>query len=53
MAEEDSLQVATYAIISVMFALGTVSFFVRFYCRTMITHALGWDDILAMFLLVS
>lgn len=52
MAEPDNLQAVAYVVISIMFAMGTVSFFLRFYCRAMITHAFGWDDILAIFLLL-
>lgn len=48
----DNIQPLAYAIISVMFAIGTITFFVRFYCRAVVKKAFGWDDILSIFLLV-
>ncbi|KAI3392597.1 hypothetical protein diail_5471 [Diaporthe ilicicola] len=48
----ENLQPLAYAISSVAFVIGTVSFFVRFYCRAVVKNAFGWDDILSIFLLV-
>jgi hypothetical protein len=48
----DNLQPLAYAISSVLFAIGTTSFFVRFYCIAVVKNAFGWDDILSIFLLV-
>lgn len=53
MEPDSSLQSVTYVITSIMFTIGTVSFFVRFYCRMLITNAFGWDDTLAIFLMVG
>lgn len=48
----DNLQPLAYAISSLMFAIGTISFFLRFYCRAVLKNAFGWDDTLSIFLLV-
>lgn len=48
----DNLQPLAYTISSVMFTIGTISFFVRFYCRAVVKNAFGWDDVLSIFLLV-
>lgn len=48
----DNLQPLAYAISSVMFVIGTTSFFVRFYCRAFVKNVFGWDDTLSIFLLV-
>lgn len=48
----DNLQPLAYAISSVMFAIGTFSFFARFYCRAFLKNIFGWDDVLSIFLLV-
>lgn len=48
----DNLQPLAYAISSVLFVIGTASFFVRFYCRAVVKNVFGWDDILSIFLLV-
>jgi TRAP-type C4-dicarboxylate transport system permease small subunit len=48
----DNLQPLAYAVASVMFAIGTISFFLRFYCRAIVKNAFGWDDVLSVFLLV-
>lgn len=49
----ESLQLLCYAIISIAFAVGTSTFFLRFYSRQVLMHAFGWDDIFSVFLLVS
>lgn len=48
----DNLQPLAHAISSVLFAIGTISFFLRFYCRAVLKNAFGWDDTLSIFLLV-
>ncbi|KAH8788026.1 hypothetical protein F5883DRAFT_400793 [Diaporthe sp. PMI_573] len=48
----DNLQPLAYAVASVMFAIGTISFFLRFYCRAIVKNAFGWDDVLSVFLLL-
>lgn len=48
----DNLQPLAYAISSVMFVIGTTSFFIRFYCRAVVKNVFGWDDTLSIFLLV-
>jgi hypothetical protein len=48
----ENLQPLTYAIISVAFALGTFSIFLRLYCRGILLKTFGLDDAVAVFLLV-
>ncbi|OCL06105.1 hypothetical protein AOQ84DRAFT_366094 [Glonium stellatum] len=51
MAFED-LQPTAYGVATVMFILGTVSIFLRLYCRSVILKTFGWDDVMAVFLLL-
>lgn len=48
----DNLQPLCYAVISLAFVAGTLTFFLRFYSRQIVMHAFGWDDIFSVFLLV-
>lgn len=48
----ENMQPLAYAISSIAFAIGTASFFVRFYCRAVFKNAFGWDDVLSILLLV-
>lgn len=48
----ENLQTVTYIVISVIFALGTASIFLRLYCRVLLLKSFGWDDAMAVFLLV-
>ncbi|OCK77487.1 hypothetical protein K432DRAFT_255139, partial [Lepidopterella palustris CBS 459.81] len=47
-----NLQPTAYAIVTIMFIFGTVSIFLRLYCRGIILKTVGWDDVAAVFLLL-
>ncbi|OCL09637.1 hypothetical protein AOQ84DRAFT_353935 [Glonium stellatum] len=48
----ENLQLTAYAVATVMFILGTASIFLRLYCRGFVLNKFGWDDVMAVFLLV-
>lgn len=48
----ENLQPITYVVISIAFALGTASIFLRLYCRIFMVKTFGRDDAVAIFLLV-
>ncbi|KAL1961493.1 hypothetical protein VTN77DRAFT_1672 [Rasamsonia byssochlamydoides] len=48
----ENLQPLTYAVISVAFAVGTLSIFLRLYCRAFLLKTFGLDDAVAIFLLL-
>lgn len=50
--EIQNLQPLTYIIISIIFVFGTGSIFLRLYCRMFLLKTFGWDDMMAIFLLV-
>jgi hypothetical protein len=47
-----TLQPLAYAVMYVTFFFGTASFFLRFYSRIFILRTWGWDDWLAIVVLV-
>lgn len=47
-----NLQPLAYAFAYVSFFFGTLSIFLRFYCRRYILHLWGWDDNFAFLILV-
>lgn len=49
----NNLQPVAYIVISLAFAVGTSSIFLRLYCRAILLRTFGRDDIAAIFLLVS
>lgn len=49
----ENLQPLTYVIISIAFAIGISSTFLRLYCRFSLLEAFGVDDVVAIFLLVG
>jgi hypothetical protein len=49
----NTLQPLAYAVAYATFALGLASIFLRFYCRLFILKTWGWDDYLAIGVLVS
>lgn len=49
----DNLQPLCYAVITIVFIVGNLSFFGRYYCRLFIIRSFGWDDIVTVGLQVS
>ncbi|KAF5850522.1 hypothetical protein GGP41_002751 [Bipolaris sorokiniana] len=47
-----NLQPLAYVVAYITFAFGTISIFLRFYCRRYILHLWGWDDHFAVLILV-
>lgn len=48
----ENLQPITYVVISIAFAFGTASIFLRLYCRMFMVKTFGRDDAVAVFLFV-
>lgn len=48
----ENLQPIAYVVISITFALGTASIFLRLYCRVFMVKIFGRDDAVAVFLFV-
>lgn len=49
----DNLQPLIYGINLVVYAIGTILFSVRFYCRILVPNLFGWDDMIAIVLLLG
>jgi hypothetical protein len=47
-----TLQPLAYAVAYITFFLGTVSIFLRFYCRHFVLRTRGWDDNFAILIFV-
>lgn len=47
-----NLQPLAYAVAYITFVLGTISIFLRFYCRRCVLHLWGWDDHFTVLILV-
>ncbi|EED16252.1 conserved hypothetical protein [Talaromyces stipitatus ATCC 10500] len=48
----NNLQPIAYIVVSLAFAVGTSSIFLRLYCRAILLRTFGWDDVAAVFLLL-
>lgn len=48
-----NLQPVAYAVAYTTFFFGTMSLFLRFYCRYIVPRTWGWDDYIAVAILVS
>ena len=47
-----NIQPLAYAVTYITFFIGTLSIFLRFYCRYIVLRTWGWDDYIAVAILV-